>query len=91
MIPVEPVVHKSGRFIVFAKDQPPYLPLPALVDLQGTVVTEWELTEEELHCLMVGGRVRLWMLYTGVTDDPPRPLTPIRLEVIEPECGMRDS
>jgi hypothetical protein len=36
--------------VIFAKDQPEYLPLPAFVDLStptGRTVTMWELTEEE--------------------------------------------
>jgi len=56
MKPVSPVLpgvnlEANGlREITIAKDQPPYNPLPAVIvgDAQGTVITRWELTEEEL-------------------------------------------
>jgi hypothetical protein len=83
MTPVEPTaVHAGGRLVVFAKDQPQYLPLPASVDATGVVMTEWEPTAEELARLMDGGRVRIW-LYTF-----NRPLQPIQVEVAEPTCGF---
>lgn len=86
MTPVEPTtLHDGGTLIVFAKDQPEYQPLPASVDANGLVMTEWEPTEDERHALMLGGRVRIWLHTFN------RPLQPIRVEVAEPECGMRES
>lgn len=84
MTPTEPVECPEGsRRVVYAKDQPQYLPLPAIVDPSGIVMTEWELSADELEMLMEGGRLRLY-LYTF-----NQPLQPIRLEVAPPECGMR--
>lgn len=84
MRPVEPRLHEGGSRIVFGPDQPPYQPLPASVDGEGTVVTEWELTAEELHQLFIGGRLRLWILYT----DLKKPFKPIKIEVVEAPCPM---
>lgn len=85
MAPVEPVECPEGsRRVVYAKDQPEYIPLPAIVSPDGVVLTEWELSAEELHTLFVGGRLRLHVLTFG------QPLQPVRLEVVAPECGMRD-
>jgi len=86
MTPVEPtVLHEGARLVVFAKDQPEYLPLPASVDASGLVMTEWEPTADELDALLSGGRIRIW-LYTF-----NHPLQPIQVEVAPPECGMRES
>lgn len=84
MSPAEPVECPEGsRRVTYAKDQPQYLPLPAVVDPSGVVTTEWELTVEELETLMVGGRLRLHLHTFN------QPLQPVRLEVAPPECGMR--
>ena len=60
--------------VVFAKDQPPYLPLPAMVDVnsdQGEVVTCWGLSlSERLRVLFKGN---IWM--TMMTfHKPPTPV-----------------
>jgi hypothetical protein len=82
MNPVMPLaLHENATLIVFAKDQPPYVQLPASVDGHGTVMTEWELTAEELAILLRGGRIRLWVCYTGVADG--KPLTPLAVEAVE--------
>lgn len=84
MNPVEPSPPPEGAtLVVFAKDQPQYLPLPAYRTPDGVVLTEWEPTAEELQRILLGGRVRIWIYTFG------RPLQPIRVEAAEPECGMR--
>jgi hypothetical protein len=83
MTPVEPTLHDKARLVVFAKDQLQYIPLPASVDDDGVVMTEWEPTEVELDRLLSGGRIRLWVHTFG------HPLQPVNVEAIEPECGMR--
>lgn len=86
MTPGEPtVMHEGARLVVFAKDQPQYASLPAAVDGNGLVLTEWEPTAEELDRLLCGGRVRLW------THTFNHPFQPVNLEIIEPGCGMRES
>jgi hypothetical protein len=49
----------EGHNVVFAKDQPEYMPLPAFKDPSGGVVTCWELTPEERLELFNTGK--LWI------------------------------
>ncbi len=84
MTPVEPSVLPAGAtLVVFAKDQPEYIPLPAAVTADGCVMTEWEPTALELDALLTGGRLRIWLWTFG------QPLQPIAVEVTAPACGMR--
>lgn len=83
MNPVEPILHTGAMLVVFAKDQPEYLQLPASVDEHGCVMTEWEPSAEELGRLFTGGRIRLWLHHTGV--EKGRRLTPMMLEVTTSE------
>jgi hypothetical protein len=46
-----------GHNVVFAKDQPEYLPLPAHRTSDGEVTSCWELTEEELQEVMRTRRI----------------------------------
>ena len=70
--------HAGARLVTFAEDQPEYQALPASVDGEGLVMTEWELTSDELERIVRGGRVRLWVYTFG------RALQPVQLEVAEP-------
>jgi hypothetical protein len=88
MDPVEPFFKKSWTqdHVVYAKDQKEYRPLPAIVDQDGTVITEWELTDEEREALFMGGRIRLTLLYVVRDRTGERvPLCPIKIEALEPE------
>lgn len=76
MTPVEPQLHENAKLVIIAKDQPEYIPLPASVDNNGVVMTEWEPTAEELQKLFTGGRIRLW-IYTY-----NHPLQPVMLDVV---------
>lgn len=77
MTPVEPQAsHNGARRVVFAKDQPEYIPLPAAVSPDGVVLTEWELSASDLATLLNGGRVRLWV-YTF-----NKPLQPVFIEAV---------
>ncbi|MES2360028.1 MAG: hypothetical protein V4529_16935 [Gemmatimonadota bacterium] len=98
MTPVEPTLHENAQLIVFAKDQPQYIPLPASVDKDGVVMTEWEPTADELDRLLSGARIRLWLHRAiGAETCPkcqslvPRLLTPMNIEVGEPDGGMRNT
>ena len=78
--------HGGARFIVIAKDQPQYEPLPSLVYPDGRVMTEWEPTEEERGRIAKGERVRLsvWMYPQpcGACGVTPRPtLQPVLVEI----------
>lgn len=77
MIAVEPrQVHPDAIRVTYAANQRQYNPLPAAVDSKGLVLTEWELTAEELALILAGGRVRLWMWTFN------QPLQPVALEVV---------
>lgn len=82
MTVVEPTLPHDGATIkVFGNNQPPYDALPASVDNDGLVMTEWEPSAEDLALLMRGGRVRVWLHHTGVQLG--QPLTPIAVEICE--------
>lgn len=65
----------SAKHVLFAKDQPEYLPLSALVFEDGKIMTEWTLSEAERLRLIAGERIRLWVWTYG------RALQPVSLEV----------
>jgi hypothetical protein len=85
MIPATPVLLKpivKPREIVYAKDQPEYVPLPALVsDDDGVVTTRWSLTWRERIVLLFGGNLYLQVLTFH------RRLQPVKLMVDEPEMN----
>jgi hypothetical protein len=69
--------------IVFAKDQPEYIPLPALKFSDGLVVTRWNLSWAERIMLLFGGSVYLGMLTFN------NPLQPIRISTsVEDVVGL---
>lgn len=70
---MKPVEFKH-QTIVFAKDQPEYQHLPALV-IDGEVISCWELTFKERLKVLVFGRV--WMSLMSFN----KPLTPSYLAV----------
>ena len=77
MIAVKPAtVHEGAIYVTFAKNQPQYDPLPAAVDADGVVMTEWEFTAEELAAALAGGRLRLWVWTFN------QPLQPLKIEVV---------
>lgn len=59
-----------GANVVIAKDQPEYLPLPALVAGDGTVVSCWRLTPEELAEVQRTGCVYVGQLTFGEPLQP---------------------
>ena len=85
MTPVQPPLHDGAELIQIAEAQDEYVTLPASVDAAGLVMTEWELTAEELAILRCGGRIRLWCHTFG------NPLQPVALEAVMPEGVMKES
>lgn len=81
MIPVSPVVSGYEDLeVVFAKDQPEYLPLPALCRHDSPdlpVTSRWALTDAERGKIAAGADVVLTLLTFG------DPLQPITLEVLQ--------
>ena len=59
--------------VVFAKDQPQYIPLPSLKFSDGLVVTRWSLSWAERIHLILGGSLFLGVLTFN------SPLQPIRM------------
>jgi hypothetical protein len=80
--PVEPKIEDGFQLIIFGiNQQKDYHPLPAAVNDTGTVVTEWELSAEDLAMIFEGGRIKLQIAFTGVHQG--KPLSPIKIEVIK--------
>jgi hypothetical protein len=75
---------KRVRVAVFAKDQPQYFLLPALIFEDGKILTEWTLTEEERQRLIRGEALRLWVWTFN------QPLQPVMLEVTSEEPCPRE-
>ena len=90
MTPIDPPIvplAPGWRRVVYAKDQPEYIPLPTMRATDGRVVSTWEPTAEELETLLdailayknrrseAKPRISL-MLHTFNT-----PLQPVRLVV----------
>lgn len=63
--------------VVFAKDQPEYQPLPAhrIGDSMGTVVTCWELSDEEIETIV--RTKKMWLSVYSFN----KPLVPLLLTV----------
>jgi hypothetical protein len=85
MKPVEPdhpqwTKDVNWRLVQFAKNQPQYEPLPAYIEdsPMGTVITEWELSEEERKAIAEGACIIRLSILTF-----QEPLQPVKLEVIE--------
>lgn len=71
VIPNQPETH--GLEIVFAKDQPEYLPLPAIRCSDGQVITRWSLSwRERLRVLWTGS---LWLRQLTF-NEPLQPQSP---------------
>jgi hypothetical protein len=87
---IVPIVSDEATLVIFGSDQPEqYFPLPAAVYSNGTVMTEWELSAEDLARALNGGRIRLWLLHTGILRG--RKLTPLAIEVVEGNDAITDA
>lgn len=76
MEPQSPVVPGLEPYeIVYAKDQPQYLPLPVLRSPKGVVLSRWKLSDEERAAIAEGAD-----LYLSMHTDF-QPLQPIALQV----------
>lgn len=80
MKPVTPVIPGSNaKEVVYAKDQPEYIPLPAIRGEDGTVTTRWKLTlRERLVALFFGD------VYLSIMTFNER-LQPVRLSIDVPQ------
>jgi len=66
----------EGQNVVFAENQPEYLPLPAmhLQDQAGTIITCWEMSEEELQEVVKNKRIYLSVMTFN------QPLQPVSVQ-----------
>lgn len=83
MQPISPVIPGFDiPEVVFAKDQPEYIPLPAWKGEDGMVVTRWQLTwGERLRVLLTGN---LWLSVLTFN----KPLQPVKLQT---QCPIQAS
>jgi hypothetical protein len=77
--PVLPNTFGCHREIVFAENQPEYLPLPAAITGKGIVTTRWRLTWRERVELLLGEHLFVQVLTFN------EPLQPIKLRIGERE------
>ena len=68
--------------MVWAKDQPPYLPLPAYVDGRETV-SRWQLTWLERFRVLFSGRMWLRQCNFGAPLQPQKPQVEYPFDVLE--------
>lgn len=69
------------EIVTYAKNQPPYLPLPMWKGPDGKRVSRWRLTLSERLQVLFGGSI--WL--TVLTFE--RPLQPVKLDVYCPLQG----
>ena len=74
----------KGQNVVFAKDQPEYLPLPALrIDgPEGYVISCWKMTFKERIMALITGRVWLSLMSFN------KPLTPSMMAIDHKELFL---
>lgn len=65
----------GGTLVMIAAHQPTYAMLPAYVDKEGLVMTEWEFTGAEVQTILEGGKLRMWTITNN------EPFQPVILEV----------
>ena len=75
----------EGSNVTFAKDQPEYLQLPAYRDEDGTIITEWEFSDEERARIAKGENPRITTLTFNKALQPFRPYLPSMVEEYESE------
>ena len=80
MIPIKISIPQNTLFklVVYAEDQPEYLPLPVLKHPSGKVISCWKLNFKELIRLIITRRLYIAIL---TFNSPLQPLLPsVRLE-----------
>lgn len=76
MLPITPTPQPGLTSVTFAKDQPQYIPLPALID-GNYVLTQWQMTWADRLRALFTGRIHLAILTFG------QPLQPVKLSTQE--------
>lgn len=83
MHPASPVI-KGHEEAVYAKDQPEYLPLPAIRQSDGCIVTRWQMSWRERIKALLTGSIYLEVLTFN------SPLQPLKMSVDTPEIENGD-
>jgi hypothetical protein len=83
MKPVSPVV-KGIKEVLIAKDQPEYVPLPAIVGKNGMVISRWRMSIAERIKALFTGSIYVHVLTFN------HPLQPQLLSVDAPTKKERD-
>jgi hypothetical protein len=80
---VEPFPTAGCEIVVIGKDQPEYVPIPALAYPDGTLLIEWTFTKEERQAIARGENLRHWIHRTLRCPqcNAPHFFEPLRLEV----------
>lgn len=74
----------EGANIVFGKNQPEYLPLPAKQVDDSTIMTCWELTDEDI--LLINSSKKIWLgIMTFGKPLQPVLLTASRTDIDAPQ------
>lgn len=85
MTPIEQIIPgfklPEDEMVIYAKDQPEYIPLPAWKGPDGMRVTRWTLTFRERMAVLFGGSIWLTLLTFN------KPLQPVKLETSCPIIG----
>jgi hypothetical protein len=91
MIPVPPLLHEGTTStavpVVFARDQPEYDALPALIYPEGYILIEWTFTEAERALIAQGENLRHWIYKPARVTcahcgaENPCLLQPVKLEL----------
>lgn len=69
----EELIGKGYQNIIFAKDQPEYIPLPAISE-GNVVISKWNLTDQDIKKIFDSRSIYLMQLTFG------QPLQPVRLD-----------
>ena len=88
---MKPVTFEQSN-IVFAKDQPEYVPLPAWSD-GNQVISCWELDDSEIKMLIKTKRIWLSVLTFGGQLQPQMPMVqnPFNLQIKETNTWKKKS
>lgn len=86
MTPISPIVKGFEHLeVVFAKNQPEYIPLPALpVDDSQRIITRWKLTWKERVAILFGRHIFLWVSTFG------NKLQPVMLTCDKPAVSAQE-
>lgn len=84
MTPISPVIEKDENYdgplpeVVYAKNQPEYIPLPVVKERSGIVTSRWKLTWKERFRALIRGHIYLQihtfnsaLQPTRMSVDPP--------------------